>query len=148
MIWGAISYNDRSRLLRIHGTLNRFRYINEVLDAELRHFLNRIPGAIFQQDNARPHVAREVVAYFNHYNIPLLPWPARSPDLSPIEHVWDIIGRQVRRNQQNIATEDEMWVAVERAWTNIPQHVIQTLFDSMPRRLAAVINARGGYTRY
>nr|XP_042910796.1 uncharacterized protein LOC107441252 [Parasteatoda tepidariorum] len=58
MVWGAISYHGRSNLIRIEGNLNSNRYVREVLQPEVVPFLQGIPGAIFQQDNARPHVAR------------------------------------------------------------------------------------------
>ncbi|GFX58939.1 hypothetical protein TNCV_806431 [Trichonephila clavipes] len=51
-----------------------------------------LPGAVFQQDNARPHVAKTVKSYLDSQQVQLLPWPAYSPDMSPIEHVWDIVG--------------------------------------------------------
>ncbi|GFV92357.1 transposable element Tc1 transposase [Trichonephila clavipes] len=50
-------------------------------------FLNGLPGAIFQQDNARPHTARAAQGFLRHFQT--LPWPSRSPDLSPVQHVWD-----------------------------------------------------------
>ncbi|GBM59498.1 hypothetical protein AVEN_70474-1 [Araneus ventricosus] len=53
---------------------------------------------VFQQDNARPHTA--VVTQYAIQSVDMLPWPARSPDLSPIEHVWDIIGRQLQSHPQ------------------------------------------------
>lgn len=60
MVWGAIAYHGRSQLVRIVGNLNHNRYISEVLEPEVVPFLQSIPGAIFQQDNARPHIARNV----------------------------------------------------------------------------------------
>lgn len=60
MVWGAIGYHSRTRLLRIEGNLNAHRYIEEVVRAEVVPFVQRSPGAIFQQDNARPHIARIV----------------------------------------------------------------------------------------
>ncbi|GFU00327.1 transposable element Tcb2 transposase [Trichonephila clavipes] len=56
-------------------------------------FLNGLPGAILQQDNARPHTARVAQDFLRHFQT--LPWPARSPDLSPVEHVWDQLKRQM-----------------------------------------------------
>ncbi|GFU63773.1 hypothetical protein TNCV_3321701 [Trichonephila clavipes] len=60
MVWGVISYYGRSNLLRIEGNLNSNRYVHEELNPEFVPFLYGIPGAIFQQDNARPHVAKSV----------------------------------------------------------------------------------------
>ncbi|GFW39020.1 transposable element Tcb1 transposase [Trichonephila clavipes] len=60
MVWGAISYHGRANLLRIEGNLNSNRYVREVLQLEVVPFLQSILGAIFQQDNARPHVAQTV----------------------------------------------------------------------------------------
>ncbi|GFX77658.1 transposable element Tc1 transposase [Trichonephila clavipes] len=54
-------------------------------------FLNGLPGAIFQQDNARPHTARVAQDFLSYFQT--LPWPARSPDLSPVEHVCDQLKR-------------------------------------------------------
>ncbi|KAJ4432412.1 hypothetical protein ANN_21031 [Periplaneta americana] len=86
MVWDTIGYNMRSRHLRIQGNLNSNRYIREVLP-----LLQATPHAIFQKDNARLHVARIVKAFFEERRVSLLPWPARSPDMSPIEHVWDMV---------------------------------------------------------
>ncbi|GFX27959.1 uncharacterized protein TNCV_773441 [Trichonephila clavipes] len=58
MIWGAILYHERSNLLRIEGNLDSNRYIHEMLQPEVVSFLQGIPGAVLQQGNAHPHVAR------------------------------------------------------------------------------------------
>ena len=78
-------------LVRIAGTLNSQRYISEVLEPVVLPYLQGLPTAIFQQDNARPHVARIVQRFFVNRQIELLPWPARSPDLSPIENMWSMV---------------------------------------------------------
>ncbi|GFV47870.1 uncharacterized protein TNCV_3414871 [Trichonephila clavipes] len=59
--------------------------------------LSSRPGAIYQQDNARPHTARLSQQCLQGYDV--LPWPARSPDLSPIEHVCDALGRQLNTGE-------------------------------------------------
>ncbi|KFM57173.1 Transposable element Tcb1 transposase, partial [Stegodyphus mimosarum] len=148
MVWGAIAYHRRSQLLRIVGNLNSNRYIREVLQPEAVPFLQSLPGAVFQQDNARPHTARIVKSFFAAQQVQLLPWPACSPDMSPIEHVWDVIGRRLARDPCPVASADELWVRVQTIWNALPQSDIQTLFDSMPRRVAALIAARGGHTKY
>lgn len=148
MVWGAISYHGRSQLLRIVGNLNSNRYIGEVLEPEVVPFLQGIPGAIFQQDNARPHVARNVQDFFSAEHIQLLPWPPYSPDMSPIEHVWDFVGRRLARDPRPTSSTDELWIRIQATWNALPQADIQNLFDSMPRRIAALISAHGGHTKY
>ncbi|GFS90523.1 uncharacterized protein TNCV_4097251 [Trichonephila clavipes] len=84
MVWGGIGYHSRTPLVRIAGTLNSQRYISEVLEPVVLPYLQSLATAIFQQDNARPPVARIVQRFFVNHQIELLPWPARSPDLSQI----------------------------------------------------------------
>ncbi|GFY29560.1 transposable element Tcb2 transposase [Trichonephila clavipes] len=85
IFWGTIAYDRRSTLIKMHVTLTGQRYVDDILRPYLGPFLNGLPGAIFQQDNARPHRARVAQAFLRHFQT--LPWPARSPDLYPVEHV-------------------------------------------------------------
>ncbi|GFT92513.1 transposable element Tcb2 transposase [Trichonephila clavipes] len=71
----------------MRGTLTGQLYVDDILQPHVGRFLNGLPGAIFQQDNDRPYTARVAQDYLRHF--PTLPWLARSPDLSPVEHVWD-----------------------------------------------------------
>ncbi|KFM68442.1 Transposable element Tcb1 transposase, partial [Stegodyphus mimosarum] len=87
LVWGGIGYHSRSPLVRIAGTLNSQRYISEELEPVVLPYLQGLPTAIFQQDNARPHVARIVQRFFVYRQIELLPWPPRCPDLLPIENM-------------------------------------------------------------
>ncbi|GFX63349.1 DDE_3 domain-containing protein [Trichonephila clavipes] len=77
----------------MRGTLTDQRYVDDILRPHVGPFLNGLPGAIFQQDNARLHTARVTQDFLRHFQTLL--WPARSPDLSPVEHVWDQLERQM-----------------------------------------------------
>ncbi|UYV77000.1 hypothetical protein LAZ67_14002774 [Cordylochernes scorpioides] len=136
MVWGAIAYDSRSPLLRIQGTMTAQRYVDDVLRPVTLPYLQGVPNALYQQDNARPHTAR--ISQQALQDVQMLPWPPYSPDLSPIEHVWDIIGRRLHALPQP-RSEDELWQMVEREWRAIPQDAIRTLIDSLPRRVAACI---------
>ncbi|UYV83125.1 SETMAR, partial [Cordylochernes scorpioides] len=140
MVWGAIAYDSRSPLLRIQGTMTAQRYVDDVLRPVTLPYLQGVPNALYQQDNARPHTAR--ISQQALQDVQMLPWPPCSPDLSPIEHVWDIIGRRLHALPQP-RSEDELWQMVEREWRAIPQDAIRTLIDSLPRRVAACIAVRG-----
>ncbi|GFV75739.1 DDE_3 domain-containing protein [Trichonephila clavipes] len=71
----------------MRGTLTSQRYVDDILRPHVGYFLNGISGAVFQQDNAHPHAVRVPEDFLRHFQT--LPWPARSRDLSPVEHVWD-----------------------------------------------------------
>ncbi|UYV64886.1 hypothetical protein LAZ67_3002285 [Cordylochernes scorpioides] len=139
MVWGAIAYDSRSPLLRIQGTMTAQRYVDDVLRPVTLPYLQGVPNALYQQDNARPHTAR--ISQQALQDVQMLPWPPYSPDLSPIEHVWDIIGRRLHALPQP-RSEDELWQMVEREWRAIPQDATRTLIDSLPRRVAACIAVR------
>ncbi|GFT97864.1 transposable element Tcb1 transposase [Trichonephila clavipes] len=109
MVWGGrsgIGYHSRTPLVRIAGTLNNQRYIFEVLEPVVLPYLQGLSAAIFQQDNARPRVAHIVQRFFVNHQIELLPWPARSSDLSPIENMWSIVAQRLTQITSSAATPD------------------------------------------
>ncbi|GFU35649.1 DDE_3 domain-containing protein [Trichonephila clavipes] len=75
------------------GILTGQRYVVDILRPYVGPFLNGLPGVIFQQDNTRPHTARVAQDFLRHFQT--LPWVVRSPDLSPVEHLWDQLKRQM-----------------------------------------------------
>ena len=146
MVWGAISWNHRSDLVVVDGNLNADRYVNQILRPHVVPLARRY-NLQFQQDNARPHTARLSRDFLMNQNIDKLPWPARSPDLAPIEHVWDILGRNVR-SRHDVRTRPQMIAALRREWAAIPQNEIRTTIGSMRRRCTACMRADGGHTSY
>ncbi|UYV84267.1 hypothetical protein LAZ67_X001708 [Cordylochernes scorpioides] len=137
MVWGAIAYDSRSPLLRIQGTMTAQRYVDDVLRPVTLPYLQGVPNALYQQDNARPHTAR--ISQQALQDVQMLPWPPYSPDLSPIEHVWDIIGRRLHALPQP-RSEDELWQMFEREWRAIPQDAI--------RKSVLKVSATGPGTSY
>ncbi|GFV27018.1 DDE_3 domain-containing protein [Trichonephila clavipes] len=75
----------------MRGTLTGQRYVDDILRPHVGPFLDGLPGAIFLQDNARPHTARVAQDFLRQFQT--LPWPTLFPDLSPVEHVWDQLKR-------------------------------------------------------
>ncbi|GFU88683.1 transposable element Tcb1 transposase [Trichonephila clavipes] len=104
--------------------------------------------AIFQQDNARPHVTRIVQRFFVNHEIVLLPWPVRSLDLPPKENMWSMVAQRLTQITPPASTPDQLCQRVEASWSDVPQEHIQSLFEPMPRRVAAVISNNGGYSGY
>ncbi|GFX58862.1 transposable element Tcb1 transposase [Trichonephila clavipes] len=148
MAWGGIGYHSRTPLVRIVDTLNSQRYISEELEPVVLPYIQGLATAIFQQGNARPHMARIIQRFFVNHQIELLPWPARSPDLSPIENMRSMVDQRLTQITSPAATPDQLWRRVEFSWSAVPQEYIQSLFESMPRSMAAVISNNGSYSGY
>ncbi|CAH1978124.1 unnamed protein product [Acanthoscelides obtectus] len=148
MVWGAIAHGSRSPLIFIRGNMNAQRYIHEVLEPHLLPYLDTLADPTFQQDNARPHVARVTIDFFQHNDVTLLPWPPRSPDLSPIEHVWDMMGRRLLNLQRPPQTLEALREELVVAWNEIPQEDIDHLIRSMPRRVGECVAHQGASTHY
>ncbi|GFX57269.1 transposable element Tcb1 transposase [Trichonephila clavipes] len=121
MVWGGIGYHSRTPLVRIAGTLNIQSYISKVLEPFVLPYLQGLATAIFQQDNARPHVARIVQRFFVNHQMELLPWPAHTPDLSSIEKMWSMVAQRLTQTTSPAAPPDQLWQHVEAAWSAVPQ---------------------------
>ena len=147
MVWGGIMGRRKTNLIVVQGNLNAQGYINKILQPEAVPFLQRHGPAILMHDNARPHVARKCRQFLNRNNLNVLPWPTVSPDMNPIEHIWDYLGRKVRA-RGNVHNLRDLENALIQEWNNIPNVVIRRYVRSMRGRLAACINSGGGHTRY
>ncbi|GFV91357.1 hypothetical protein TNCV_898741 [Trichonephila clavipes] len=94
--------------------------------------------------NARSHVVGILRVLIDTENSWLSSWLVRSPDVLPIENVWSMVAERLARRHAPVATVDELWHRVETAWAPVPVYAIRFLLYSMPRRISAVITARGG----
>lgn len=150
MVWGGISSNARTELVIVEGCLNATRYIEEILQDHVVPYAEFIGAEYFllMHDNARAHSAQVVEQYVSDVGIRKLQWPARSPDMNPIEHVWDMLKRRVKRSSNPPQNLRELKTTLVAAWEEIPQMDIKNIIHSMPDRMQAVIRARGGNTRY
>ncbi|UYV71959.1 hypothetical protein LAZ67_9001355 [Cordylochernes scorpioides] len=135
MVWGGIGYHSRTPLVRLDGTLNSQRYIYEVLEPVVLPYLQGLPTIIFQQNNARPHVERIVQRFFVNRQIELLPWPARSPELSPIENMWSMVAQRLTQITSPATTPDQLWQRVEAAWSADRNQIKKTPEKFIPRFL-------------
>ena len=142
MVWGYLSHDDKMDLVTIQGRLTGERYIHDVLEpVVVPHFENHPLATIpvYMDDNARPHRSRAVTAYFQGSAIETLPWPARSPDLNPLEHIWNILGQQIQKMDPPPQTLDELEAALHREWRQLTIHQNRRLTGGMRSRVEAVV---------
>ena len=134
MVWGGIAHGIKSQLIIVAGNMTAVRYRDEILRPVAVPLVQQ-RNLILQQDNARPHVARVCQNFLANNNIAPLAWPPYSPDLTPIEHMWDELDRRVRKRRNPPVT-----LAQLMRWS----------MNGITSRceLWAATAARGGHTRY
>ena len=149
IVWAGISALGKTVLHVIdNGTLMTLRYINEILDVYVRPYAGAVgENFILMDDKARAHRACVTDHYLEQATIVRMEWPARSPDLNPIEHAWDMLQTAVSSPVQP-ASVQELRQALLEEWDQIPQYKIRRLISSMQRRCQAVIEAQGHHTPY
>ena len=147
---GMMSYEGKTPLTTVQGNLNGARYQDDILDVIVRpHFQQfQAERPIFMDDNACPHRARLVDAYTVRRNIDSLQWTSMSPDLNPIEHVWNAIQKAVNARQPPVTTQQELDMVLHQEWNQMPQQTCRNIVQSMSRQCQAVPQARGGHTYY
>lgn len=148
MVWGCMAVSGVGNLVFIESTMNKIDYLN-ILKNNLRPSVEKLgldSTWVFQQDNDPKHTSK-VVKEWMLYHVPKqLDHPPQSPDLNPIEHLWEYLDRQIRK--RTITNKDMLKSVIMDEWSKIPSEVTATLIESMPRRLQAVINAKGKHTKY
>ena len=117
------------------------RYRDEVLKPYVRLFSG--PDFIFMDDNASCHRTFLVGDFFEMENIQRMLWPANSPDLNPIEHVWDMLGRQLATLSHPPSSVPELKSALIEAWNRFSPVLIHHLIASLGNHFAACLAVRG-----
>jgi len=128
MVWGAFSVFGTATLAFTSSRMKSKDYI-QVLQTHLLRYIRRFPSVklTFQQDGASIHASGETRAWLQGQNLDVLPWAARSPDLSPIENLWGIMCRQVYEGCRQYNTVDELKSAILDVWSRIKPEIIRNL---------------------
>jgi len=151
MIWAAISAEGPGPLYFVEGMMRQDQYIRVLEDVFLpyvQQLRKSTDPFVFMQDNAPCHSAKSVKNFLSIKQISFLPWPGNSPDLNPIENVWKTLKSLVYlRHNPTLKVLKENILEV---WQSAPEikNCISSCIGSMPRRIEAVIKARGGCTKY
>ncbi|GFU29593.1 transposable element Tcb2 transposase [Trichonephila clavipes] len=150
LVYGGISSDGRTDLYIIRDVpLTARRYRDEILRPIVAPYAAAIgDNFILMDDNCRPHRANLVEDFIFEEGIVRMEWSACSPDMNPIEHVWDALGRRVAGRQPPPQTLQELERALLEEWDRIPQLVINSHIDSMPQSCSTLLAIRENHTPY
>ncbi|GFU52594.1 transposable element Tcb2 transposase [Trichonephila clavipes] len=150
MVWAGIMINGRTRLHVVaNGTMTGQRYIDEVLLPHVRLFRGAVGDKfVFMDDNATCHRTLAVQDCLDSEGIQRLVWPARSPDLNPIENVWDALGRQVAGRNYPPTNKNTLIRALTEEWDKLIQQLLDNVVQSMVRCVECCITIHGGHIPY
>lgn len=150
MFWGCFSVEGPGALQAVDGMMNSGSYM-EVLTRKLIPYMETTfpnQDGIFQQDLAPCHKSRKVTDFLIQQQISVLPWPGNSPDVSPIENLWAIIKKRLK--DHDCSSKVKLMEAVLSVWFHDEEikNSCKNLIESMPKRVAMLIKARGGHIKY
>lgn len=148
MVWGCMAASGVGKLVFIDGEMDRFAYKN-IIAQNLplsKDILGLEDNFIFQQDNDPKHKSAYVTDYFEKTGINQLEWPSQSPDLNPIEHLWDHVKRAVRNAAPK--TIHELKEIIPQIWSQITPDYCKKLVYTMPKRVEEVARAKGRNTSF
>ena len=150
-VWAAISTKGKTPLVRIPKKMNAEEFETLLVERLMPLMCDAMDGRpkdfVFMQDGDGTHTAKRVRKRLEDEGIEqLLPWPAHSPDLNPIENAWSIVERHLETVHPT--SDRGLWEAMQDAWEKIDQHQVVLLCSSLTKRLEAVKDARGGHTQY
>ncbi|GET54887.1 IS630 family transposase [Rhizophagus irregularis DAOM 181602=DAOM 197198] len=158
MVWGCFAGGIKGPLIFCdenkegNEKINSNTYVR-ILNKHLHPFHHTVceltgRAASFQQDNAPIHTAKITKDWLKKNKIAIIDWPANSPDLNPIENIWKQLKDNIQSREVFPRTVGELKATLSEEWENLDCSVFEEVVASMPQRINAVLEAKGGPTHY
>ena len=155
MFWGSFAGSEKGPSLfweKEWKTIDSEKYCSKILPL-IDGMVSMRPWLFGMQNNAPAHVSERTIKEFQERYTDPIDWPPYSPDLNPIEAVWDKMKDCVQEGYPSLGrgkqrTHDELRAIVQEAWNSVPDEYLDDLIDSMPERCRAVLEADRGPTKY
>ena len=151
MVWGCMTYSGGGSVIQVHGKMDQHMYrriLSEELLPTVEEMAYPTDQVVFQHDNDPKHTAKSVKEWLKDQGFSVMVWPAQSPDLNPIEHLWAKVKRDLNKYDSPPTGLIELYKRIEEVYLNLPKDFFANLYESMPRRMQAVIKAKGRWTNY
>lgn len=144
MIYGCFGMYGMGLLSKIEGTMNAKMYqqiMNEKMLPSAENIFQNKAGWIYVHDNDSKHTAIDTQEWFELHGVEVMKWPAQSPDLNPMENIWNILKQRVSQHRPN--NIDELFLLIDQEWGTIDKKSISNLIKSMKKRCELVIKSNG-----
>lgn len=150
MVWSVMSGQGTGRLYIVEGMMNQHQYKKVLENRLLPQLKDWFPNNdfVFMHDGAPCHKAKSVTKFLSENNIKTLPWPGNSPDMNPIENLWSIVKRKMKKIC--ITTKDDIITKLIKIWHHDDEikDSCKKLVESMPKRIESLIKNKGMHTKY
>ncbi len=151
MIWGFITSKGDFKIFKCPKKVNSGAYIKILEDFALPEIVKcgfKLSDVIFMQDNASCHTSQVTKKWFQNNNITLMDWPPQSPDMNPIENLWDLLDSRARVRQNEIIDDATLWNILLEESKKIDKSYVIKLYQSIPRRINALKDSKFDITKY
>ena len=148
MFWGCMTRRAWGPIRAVEGTINGDNYLQLLKDKVIPEVEAADFEIIFQQDNAPAHKKASVLNFLSQQNFETLDWPPQSPDLSPIEWVWNIIKMKMKAMKPRPRTPARIQAAILDIWGNLEDFTREKTIDTFRKRLQQCIGRKGGFTDF
>jgi transposase len=151
MLWGCMSFYAYGPLEAVEGHINGEKYLTllkNVVKPEMDFSREENRVLIFQQDNAKAHKAASVLQYFAEWGYEVLDWPPQSPDLSPIENIWNVMKMRLKAMRPRPRTKATMRNAMMGIWDELEDDLRENLILTFRSRCVECLKNKGGLVRF